>query len=111
MIETIVRNYLTKKLDVPVYLNRPEKLPQRYVYLDKTGSSKANQLPNATLALQSYAENRYEASVLNNKVKYAIEQIVFLPEIRGVELNSDYYFPDTQKKRYRYQAVYEIKYY
>ena len=63
MIEKIVLDYLNRELDVPAYLEEPEKLTaDRYVLIEKTGSSRSNYLKKATLALQSYAGSLYEAA-------------------------------------------------
>ena len=48
------------------------------------------------------------AAVLNDKVKKAMDKMIELPEISSCKLNSDYNFTDTETKRYRYQAVYNI---
>src|SRR5690625_1082414 len=112
MIEVIALNHLEKQLSVPIFNEKPEKdIPERYVLIDKTGSGETNHLPNATIAFQSYAESKYQAALLNKQLKNADKKMVELDEIRGITLNSDYYFPDTTKKQYRYQAVYEIRYY
>ena len=37
-----------------------------------------------------------------------MEDIVELDSISQAELNTDYNFTDTQTKRYRYQAVYDL---
>lgn len=111
MIELIILNHLDKHLTVPTFTEKPSNAPKRYVVIDKTGSAKVNHLPSATIALQSYAESKYEAAILNNELKNAVEQMVNLDEIRGLTLNGDYNFTDTTTKEYRYQAVYDIKYY
>ena len=48
---------------------------------------------------------------INEEVKAAMDEIIVLPEISRSKLNSDYNFTDTEKKRYRYQAVYDITHY
>ena len=111
MIEIITLVHLEKHLLVPVHTEKPTNPPNRYVLIDKTGSSKNNHLPSATIAFQSYAESKYEAARLNEEVKEAVERMIELDEIRGVTINTDYYFPDISTKKYRYQAVYEIGYY
>ena len=60
------------------------------------------------LALQSYGATLYQAAELNEQVKAAMEDIVELDLISRAELNTDYNFTDTQTKRYRYQAVYDL---
>ena len=111
MIEIIVLNYLKNNLSVPVHVEKPTQKPQRYVVLDKIGSSKENHLKSSTIAFQSYAESKYQAAYLNEQVKDAVENMVVLDEIAGVSLNSDYNFTDTTTKEYRYQAVFDINHY
>jgi len=111
MIELIILNHLKSKLDVPVSLEKPSAQTGSYVVFEKTSSSKGDHLPSATIAFQSYAETLYQAVVLNEKVKNVVESLIELDEIRGLSLNSDYNFTDTSTKEYRYQAVYDIRYY
>lgn len=111
MIEIIIKNHLDNHLSFPAFTEKPSSAPKRYVLIDKTGSSKSNHLPSATIAFQSYAESKYEAAKLNEELKDVVEQMIVLNEIRGLDLNSDYNFTDTTTKEYRYQAVYDIRYY
>lgn len=111
MIELIVKNWLESKLSVPVHLEEPPQKPAEYVLIEKTGSSERNQLGGSTVAVQSYAPSLYGAASLNELVKAAMEKIITLNEVAGVSLNSDYNFTDTETKRYRYQAVYDLKHY
>lgn len=110
MIEKIVLDYLNKTLSVPAYMEKPANPPEKYVLLEKTGSSSENLIESATIAIQSYAGSLFAAASLNEEVKVAMNNIVALNEVMGAELNSDYNFTDTTKKQYRYQAVYELVY-
>lgn len=110
MIELIILNYLNEALDVPVFMEVPEDDIEAFVILEKTGSSKTNHIPTATIALQSYGPSLYEAALLNEQVKDAVERMVELDEVSAVRLNSDYNFTDSRTKRYRYQCLYVITY-
>lgn len=66
---------------------------------------------SATFFLQSYASTRYKAALLNEQVKKAMDDLAELKEISYSRLNTDYDFTDTAKKKYRYQAVYDIGFY
>lgn len=111
MIEELVRTWLAGRLSVPVYLEVPERPPQAFVVLEKTGGGKNDHIRRATLALQSYAGRLTDAARLNERVKAAMEDMPDLDEVCRAALNSDYNFTDTQSKKYRYQAVYDITYY
>lgn len=111
MIEITVKAHLDSVLDVDVYFEKPESPPESYVLIEKTGSGRSNRLNSSTFAFQSYAGSMYEAATLNELVKSAADSLVTLDEIASAKLNSDYNFTDTATKRYRYQAVYDIKHY
>lgn len=111
MIELVVLNYLTEQMDVPVYAEEPEEKPERYVLIEKTGSSINNHIRRATFAIQSYAPSMIDAMALNEEVKMVMDDAAILPEIARSHLNSDYNYTDTETKRYRYQAVYELVHY
>ena len=111
MIEAIIRNYLESVLSVPVYLEKPDPAPISYVLIEKTGSGRSNKLPSSTFAFQSYAGSMYQAALLNDEVKEAVDNLITLDEISKAKLNSDYNYTDTTTKNYRYQAVYDIFHY
>ena len=113
MIEKTVLDYLSQELSVPAWMEIPEgeTLPDKYVLLEKTGSSEADHVCRATVAIQAYAESMHEAAVLNESVKEAMKGIVALPQVGKVRLNSDYNFTDTREKKYRYQAVFDLVHY
>lgn len=111
MIEKVMMDYLTGKLNVGVYMERPESPPDSYVVIEKTGSSKTDQITTSTLAFQSYAKSLYGAASLNELVKTAVEESAELASIGGVYLNTDYNFTKPDAKQYRYQAVYVVTHY
>lgn len=112
MIEKVILDYLTEKLDVSVYLEVPERAPERYVIIEKTGSSyEGNYIFSATIAVQSIAGSLYEAAVLNEQAKAAMLEASGLPDVCRADLNSDYNFTDTTTKKYRYQAVFDLVHY
>ncbi len=111
MIEKIVRDFLKCRLDEKVYMEEQERMPKEYVLIEKTGSSRENYIEKAVLAIQSYAESLQGAAELNERVKAAMERIIELPDISRCELNTDYNYTDTKRKKHRYQAVFDIVYY
>lgn len=111
MIEVVIKKYLDQVVDVPVLLEHRTGLTGKYIIFEKTGSSKANQLVSATFAFQSYADSMYEAAQLNKDLISYVESLIKLPSIAKVKLSSDYNFTDTETKKYRYQAVFDINYY
>ena len=111
MIEQTILDYLNDTLTEPCYMEEPEGI-DTFVLLEKTGSSLSNHVYSATFAIQSYATSLYEAAELNEKVKAAMLAIAGeLNTVSKCSLNSDYNYTDTTKKRYRYQAVFDITHY
>ena len=111
MIEKIMFDYLNDKLSVGAYMERPETPPESYVVIEKTGSSKENQIVTSVLAFQSYAKTLASAASLNELVKAVVEESSELTDISGVHLNTDYNFTKPDSKQYRYQAVFLITHY
>lgn len=111
MIEKIIYDYLKLALDVPVFMEIPENEPTEFVVIEKTGSSRFNLMDKATLAVQSYSNSLYKTAVLNEIVKSKMFDSISVDQITSCKLNSDYNQTDTQFKRYRYQAVFDIAYY
>lgn len=110
MIEKVVLNYLSGALPVPVRMEVPKNPPERFVVLEKTGSNETNKINQATIAAQSYGKTMLQAAELNEQVKAAFENMLDLPQIGSVKLNSDYNFTNTATEKYRYQALYVITY-
>lgn len=111
MIELTILEYLKKKLSVPVALEERGVQSGSFVLFEKTSGSKENHLKSSVFAFQSYGQSMYEAAKLNEEVKQAVEAMIELDEFAGIKLNSDYNFTDTTTKRYRYQAVFDMKHY
>lgn len=110
MIEIILKGYLDSEMNVPIYLENTENMPDSYILVEKTGSSLNNWINTATVAFQSYGTSMYEAAKLNEILKRKLLSSVKLDEIGSVKLNSDYNFTDTETKKYRYQAVFDFTY-
>lgn len=112
MIEIIVLDYLTEKTGIPIYMEEPEKpIGYPFIVIEKTSSGIDNHIKRATFAVQSYDTSLYKAAQLNEVIKEIMLDIVSLDEISKSELNSDYNYTDTERKRYRYQAVFDLVHY
>ena len=108
MVELVILEYLKGHLGVPVFLEELGVRNGEFVLFERTSSSKINQINSATFAFQSYADSMYGAAMLNEKVKKTVESMIELDFFASIKLNSDYNFTDTESKRYRYQAVYDV---
>ena len=111
MIEQTILDYLKEKLPVPVDMEETSDVPSAYVLIEKTGSGGDWYIKEATFAIQSYGESLHKAAELNEKVKEAMKQIIELDGVTKCSLNSDYNYTDNSRKKYRYQAVFDITHY
>ena len=111
MIEKVVLDYLRSK-GITAFMEEPQPPPSPFfVIVQKTGSSVENLVHQALFAIQSYAPTLLEAAELNEAVKAAMEGIIALDMVAAVELNGDYSYIDTTRKRPRYQAVFQVTHY
>lgn len=111
MVEKIVLDFLAAHLSVSCAMEVPEQpTPQRYVVIEKTGSSVKNRVPSANIAIQSCAATLLDAANLNESVKAAMPGLLTDSRIAACKLDTDYNFTDSSTKTYRYQAIYRITY-
>lgn len=117
MIEQIIYDFLSSELSVPVAMEVPASPPDEYVVVTKTGSGSKDHIHSAMIVIRSYSDSLYNASKLNETVKLAMlgdesttYGIVGATEISKCQLNTDYNATDTQSKKYRYQAVFDLAY-
>lgn len=110
MIIKDLLDFLTDRMSVGIYTEQPEELTD-YVLLDQTGTSNQNHIITTTIAIQSYGSTLYNAMVLNEQIKTAMEDFWEEPQVTRVELDTDYNFTNTATKQYRWQAVYLISHY
>jgi len=110
MIEKIIKDYLDGHLLLPSFFERPEHPPEKYILLEKTGSSESNYINSATFVFQSYAPSLYEAAELNEELKSSVKKIIEVTDVSKAKLNTDYNFTDPEIHEYRYQAVFDFKY-
>lgn len=119
MIEKSIYDYLSAYFaedDIPVYLVLPESLPNpseagEFILIEKVGSSLENWLFDSTIAIQSYGSDLFSAASLSQRVIRAMLEAVSIEEVTSIDLNSEYEFTDTETKRPRYQAVFDVSHY
>lgn len=110
MIEKIILDYLSKTLHIDAYMEEPKVKKDTYILIEKIGSARVDRVNRASFAIQSYSRTLEGAVILNDRVKDAMLKIIETEDIGSVKLDGDYNFTDTQTKRYRYQAVFDLYY-
>lgn len=108
-IESKVIEYLSDMFpSIPVYGEVPQDRPKIMLVVDKTGGSITNLVPTSSVVVDSYAESKASASVLNDAVVDLMMQMTSVEGVSAVSLNSSYSDTDTASKEYRYGALFEI---
>lgn len=112
MIEATIRAYLAEALSpVPVLLETPENVPEKYALIERTGGARENLLWSSTFAIQSISSaSLYDAAALCESATAALLE-ADIPVISDIRLNSTYNFTNPETKEYRYQAVFQIFHY
>ena len=111
MIEKTILDYLSARVDVPVYLEVPHPDEGSYITIEKSGGGREELVYTGLITVRCFADSLYEAAVLAETVQPIMLAIDELDDVVSCELNSAYAFPDTRTKRYRYQSVYDLVYY
>lgn len=112
VIESTVIEYLNNHTSIAhqAYGDTPRSGAFQYYLVQKTGSTNRNHLHTAQITIQSYGSSKSVAKTMNETLISAMAGIVELENISACRLNSDYDYTDTAKRRYRYQAVFDITY-
>lgn len=108
IIEILINFLIGKTGSQDVYAEVPENAPDEFWTIEQTGSDTRNRITTTTIAIQSWADSMLRAAEMNEEIKEAMERLPEIKEVSACRLNSDYNFTNTAKKKYRYQAVYDI---
>ena len=111
IIEVIIRDYLKNIFDCPVYADVPQDPGERYITIERTGGGQVDYIRDATIAVQCTAKTRLETIKLHETVIQAMLEITTLDAIGGIDLSGESDYTDLSIKEYRYQSVYDIRYY
>lgn len=112
-IEAAIISFLSDTLKSDdVYAERPERLPEKYIIIERTGGGETDHIQSATVAIQSISRNSLlEAAEMNAQILKVMPLIVQENwNVSCCRLNSAYNFTDTESKQYRYQAVFDLYY-
>lgn len=112
MIEATVIGYLSGIVELPpVFAERPEDPPAEYLLVECVGGGTNNHLRTAMIAIQSYADSLFRAAEINELVEAAMDALTDLDSVSRCKINSSYNYTDTDSRKYRYQAIFDIVYY
>lgn len=101
-------SHLSERLGVPAYAEVPGDRPERFVTVERTGGSSEPFRDLPTVAVQCWAQTRYEASEMARRSRDACLDYMDEPGVSRVEVTSMYDFPDPDSRQPRYQLVVEL---
>lgn len=110
LIEQTVMDYLEDQTGIPTYGERPKRPDPEYLLVERTGSGEEDLIRRAAIAVQTYADSMARAAEMCEIVERAMKDITDLENISKCKLNSSYNYTDTESKKYRYQAVFNLTY-
>lgn len=110
-IESFIISALSEALEVPVSGNRPTPMPERFVTVEQTGSRERDHVRQATIVVESWAENREASAELNELAKAAMLALPALPEISSAACETDSNYPDLTTRKPRYRALFNVVYF
>lgn len=112
LIEEKVKNFLDGEFaeeNIGVFLEIPETLPSSFIVFQLIGRGRENLVNEATLEFRSYAPSKYEAAVLDEKLRTALDKFHEESDV-SCKLGGGNDDPDTVLKRYRYRCYYNLYY-
>lgn len=110
IIEKVVMEHLRDD-HIVAYPEEPQEQIKTYVTVEKTGGYSKNFIYTSTITLKIYDTSMYCAALLLENVKESMKRLNERGDICKVSLETNGNDTDTERKEYRYQAVYEIKHY
>lgn len=106
-------DYLTEALaalEIPVRGCVPHPMPDAFVTVELTGSSRVDQIDHVTLSIESWSTSREAACELMTLVDAAMKRSPENDEVSRCQLETSYNDTDQETHRPRYHARYGIVY-
>lgn len=111
MIEKIVIDYLKSTLTIPVYGVVPDSKPQKFVIVELLDEGIQDHIKKATVSVYSYAKSMYDAELIHESIKEAMQNIVSLNTVSASKITGGGRNTDVSNKLPRYEAKINLFYY
>lgn len=110
MIEETVKNYLETVLEgIPVYLETPKDMPEKFIVFQLIDRGEENYINAATLEFRSFAGSKYDAALLDESLRNAMKAFHEGTDI-SCHLGGGNDDQDSALKMYRYRSYYNLYY-
>lgn len=110
MIEKTVITYLNAQLDVPVYMEKPEVKPEKYVVISVLDFGRTDHIDAVTLDLTAYAPSLLDAAELCSLVREKMFGIITLANVSSSKLGGGGQAIQTATKEYAYDCIFNLFY-
>jgi len=112
MLEVVLKQYLEAVLDEPVYLEIPAGAAAEYYSLERVGGRETDEgVYESSITIESHGSSMYKSALMDEAVIAAMKDANTCEEIYGVRLNSHYNATDTERKIYKYKALFDVNHY
>lgn len=111
MIEITVLEHLESVLTtVPIVMEIPEKRPDEFIVVTKTGGGEENHIRTAMIVLDCFSTSMVKAGQLCEDAIAAMNGLPAAADVSACKLNSSYNDTDVASKEYAYGALFDIYY-
>ena len=111
MIEVVIKNYLKMVFDYPVYLEIPPNAAKEYYSIERVGGNEEDELKKSSITIESHGDSLNKSAIMDEEMIEAMKNAPVCDEIYGVHLNSHYNATNTERKIYKYKALFDINHY
>ena len=94
--------------EIPSYAENPIDPVEEYFVVEQTGGDVVDHTKSVIITIKSYSTSLEKALQNNTLVIAAMGDLILQDDISLISLNGYYNNTDTAKKKYRYQAVFQI---
>lgn len=109
-VEALLVDWLNDHPNVgaEAFMDVPATRPQHFITVERVGGGEGPVTGIPVLAIQRWAEHRFEASQGAIDLSRILPQLITHPKIARVVVESVYNFPDPDSGQARYQLTVEV---
>ena len=111
MIETVLRNYLEEEIKVPVLMEFPHEVPEKFVLLKKIDGGRRDHISAVTFRVEVRGQTLYETAVLAESAKDALLNAISIDRVSSSMLGGERQLTDTANNLYEYDLTFNFYYY
>jgi hypothetical protein len=97
-----------QSLGLKAHTSVPNPRPDRFITVERTGGPVGRFQDKPTVAIQTWAQSRYEGSELSRQVADVLLTFRYQPHVFLVNIQSNYNNPDPDSGQARYQIVADL---